>query len=224
MSGIFFGDDSLRMPSNIDSQGKFYLILPNGVTSIRSAASPAHIDCLKSIKIPDTLESIQDTSFGLAGIENLYIPDSVTSIGNSAFIYCTELKYVRLPKYLTSLPASVFDGCTSLESVSLPLNLEEIGYHTVERGQGKTFNECSSLTKMVFPKTLTTIYGSCFTGCTSLSEIFFTGDPPTISDTAFSGLTLTIYYDSANTKWTTAIRTSTYGGAASVTWKALSSL
>lgn len=58
-----------------------------------------------------------------------------------------------------------------------------------------------------------------FSGCTNLDTVYFAGNPPTsLAPNAFSGLSFTAYYNSNNSAWTSAIRTSTYGGAASVTW------
>ena len=42
------------------------------------------------------------------------IPDSVTSIGNSAFYYCTSLTSITIPDSVTSIGNSAFYYCTTL--------------------------------------------------------------------------------------------------------------
>ena len=42
------------------------------------------------------------------------IPDSVTSIGDSAFSGCSGLTSVTIPDNVTSLPSSAFEGCERL--------------------------------------------------------------------------------------------------------------
>ena len=48
------------------------------------------------------------------------IPDSVTSIGGSAFRDCTGLTSVTIPDSVTSIGSFAFSGCSSLESITIP--------------------------------------------------------------------------------------------------------
>ena len=51
---------------------------------------------------------------------HITIPESVNSIGNSAFSYCKSLTSIQLPESVTSIGNSAFDGCTSLISIYIP--------------------------------------------------------------------------------------------------------
>jgi len=46
------------------------------------------------------------------------IPDSVTSIGYSAFSGCSSLTSITIPDSVTSIGSSAFRGCSSLTTVS----------------------------------------------------------------------------------------------------------
>ena len=65
-------------------------------------------------------------------------PDGVTSIGFSAFSYCSSLTSVTIPNSVTSIGGEAFYNCSSLTSVTIPSSVTSIGY--------KAFSGCSSLT------------------------------------------------------------------------------
>jgi len=54
---------------------------------------------------------------GKTNITSVVIPDSVNTIGSSAFRRCKNLKHVTLPKSL-SFGSDAFDGCSSLDEAS----------------------------------------------------------------------------------------------------------
>ena len=58
--------------------------------------------------------------FGNTSVTSVVIPNSVTSIGQYAFTYCTSLTSVTIPNSVTSIGDSAFNGCTSLVTVYLP--------------------------------------------------------------------------------------------------------
>ncbi|MBR1656394.1 MAG: leucine-rich repeat domain-containing protein [Prevotella sp.] len=54
------------------------------------------------------------------------IPNSVTSIGSSAFYGCTGLTSVTIGNSVTSIGWAAFDGCTGLTSVTIPNSVTSI--------------------------------------------------------------------------------------------------
>ena len=55
------------------------------------------------------------------------IPDTVTAIGDEAFLNNKTMIHVLIPDSVTSIGESAFEGCTSLLSVSIPDSVESIG-------------------------------------------------------------------------------------------------
>ncbi len=54
------------------------------------------------------------------------IPESVTSIGKSAFYGCKGLTSVTIPNSVTSIGSSAFSGCTGLTSITIPNSVTSI--------------------------------------------------------------------------------------------------
>ncbi len=74
----------------------------------------------------------------IAGCRNTIIPNSVTSIGSSAFDRCGCPTSVTIPNSVTSIGQSAFYNCSGLTSVSIPNSVTSIG--------NNAFYECSALT------------------------------------------------------------------------------
>lgn len=71
----------------------------------------------RDVVIPHGVFAIGGSAFSGTPIASVDIPDSVTSIGASAFYGCTSLESVDIPRSVTSIGVGAFRGCTSLASV-----------------------------------------------------------------------------------------------------------
>ena len=91
------------------------------------------------------------------------IPNSVTNIGNFAFLGCGSLNSVTIPNSVTVIPVGAFQKCTSLTSVSIPNSVVSIG--------GSAFVGDTSLTGVTIPSSVTVIGDSAFGACTNLTAI-----------------------------------------------------
>ena len=76
------------------------------------------------------------------GLEAVFIPDSVRSIGGCAFSFCSRLQEIRLPKHLSSVPAECFRGCTSLVRVWMTNSVMSI--------DATAFDECDAMQELYF--------------------------------------------------------------------------
>ena len=69
-------------------------------------------------------------------VEELVIPDGVTSINNFAFIRCKSIKKVVIPASVTSIGKNVFYGCKNLESITFE-NTENWWMNVISPYNGK---------------------------------------------------------------------------------------
>ena len=98
-----------------------------------------------------------------AATGEIILPDSVTSIGEQAFYYCTSLTSVTIGNSVTSIGDGAFYYCTSLTSVNIPDSVTSIGEHA--------FAVCVSLTSMTIGNSVTNIGKWAFGGCVRLASV-----------------------------------------------------
>ena len=89
------------------------------------------------------------------------VPNSVTSIGNYAFVGCTTLTSITIPNSITLIENGAFSGCTSLINITIPDSVTSIGNYT--------FSSCTSLTSVTIPNSVTSIGDFAFYNCTNLT-------------------------------------------------------
>ena len=134
---------------------------------------------IESYIIPDSVTSIGDSAFsGCHSLSNIVIPDSVTSIGNYAFSSCCSLSGVIIPDSVTSIGNYAFKGCSSLSNIVIPDCVTSIG--------DWAFSDCYSLSNIVIPDSVIRISIGAFAGCTSLSNIVIPDSVTSIEYFAFS--------------------------------------
>ncbi len=82
---------------------------------------------LENIVLPEKVTTIGASAFnGCSLIKDPVIPATVTSIGTYAFAFCTSIKNFEFPKGIKSLATSVLEGCTALEDVVIPASVTTI--------------------------------------------------------------------------------------------------
>lgn len=136
------------------------------VTAINNAAFPN--SAVTSVTIPDSVTSIGDNAFGFCSqLTNISIPNSVTSIGFSAFAHCTSLKSITLPSSLSSISEALFSGCSQLTTIHIPDSVPSI--------QSCAFYHCRNLETIRIPVSVTLIETDAFAGCPSLMTVTYSG-------------------------------------------------
>ncbi|MBR1717265.1 MAG: leucine-rich repeat protein [Paludibacteraceae bacterium] len=99
-------------------------------------------------------------------ITSVTISNSVTSIGNYAFYYCSNMKSVSMGTGVTSIGDYAFYECNNLTSIT-------IGNHVTSIGS-RAFLNCSRLTSITIPPSVTSISSSAFTGCYAMESLYIT--------------------------------------------------
>jgi hypothetical protein len=117
-----------------------------------------------SYTIPDSVTSIGYSAFAhCTSLTSVTIPDSVTSIGDIAFAHCTNLTSVTIPDSVTSIGEDAFSFCTNLNSVTIGNSVTSIGV--------SAFRSCTSLTSVTIPESVTSIGEDAFYACTNLTSV-----------------------------------------------------
>ena len=227
---------SITIPDSVTSIGNeaFYgctgltsITIPDSVTSI---GHDAFVDCTKLKNIYyagdvagwcgiiglNTLMSRSRILYiGGNKVEGtLVIPDSVTSIGDSAFDGCTELTSVTIGNGVTSIGKYAFLGCTELTIIIVAEGntkyhssgncLIETASKTLILGCNTSvipsdgsvtnigvsaFSGCKGLTSATIPDSVTSIRGGTFAGCSGLTNVTIGNSVKSIGYSAFYGCT-----------------------------------
>ena len=88
------------------------------------------------------------------------IPNSVISIGDAAFMDCSNLKSLRIGKGVTEIGEGAFSQCGNLDYIYLPKGLTAIGK--------RAFYGCLKLKYITIPETVTSLGRGSFGNCDNL--------------------------------------------------------
>ena len=131
-------------------------------------------------------------------IKSVDINEGVTTVGESAFLYCSNLNRVTFPSSITYICTGAFYKCTSLHSISI--SGADIGDSAFEGCSSLAnvkisnipnfvsayaFADCSNLTNIEMSGKALTIGGGAFQNCTNLSTIVIPGSITSINSSAF---------------------------------------
>ena len=137
---------------------------------------------ITSVSIPNSVTTIGEYAFRYcSSLTSVNMPNSVTEIGNYAFSYCSSLTNLNIPNSVTTIGGSAFSYCSSLTNLNIPNSVTTIG--------GNAFSYCSSLTNLNIPNSVTTIGSYAFSYCSGLTNVTIGNSVTSIGDNAFLNCT-----------------------------------
>lgn len=146
----------------VDANNHIYDSRDNCNAIIETSSNTLIQGCNKTI-IPNSVAKIGGQAFAYCDIENITIPQGVSSIGGGAFFDCYSLKSITIPNSVDTIKGSAFYGCNSLGSIIIPQ-----GVTTIE---SSTFSNCRWLSSILIPSTVTKIGEWAFSSCSALTNV-----------------------------------------------------
>jgi len=123
------------------------VVIANGVTSIGNFAF-AEFEEMISLIMPDTVTIIGEGAFIGCGLSDVVLPNSIKTIGGGAF-FGSAISSVIIPISVTQIRDNTFYGCKNLMFVSIPNGVTTIGE--------AAFEKCKELIAIEIPDSVTQI-------------------------------------------------------------------
>ena len=159
-SNVELNDSSKPVIVDFDNDG--FCIKDNELVNMRP------VYAIGKVTIPNSVTSIGDSAFeDCTSLTNVTIPDSVTSISDYAFSWCTSLTSVTIPDGVTDISKRAFSNCKSLTNVTIGNSVTSI--------DDDAFHYCENLASITISNSVTSIGKSAFGYCTSLKDVYYTG-------------------------------------------------
>jgi len=155
--------------------------------------------CFIRYHIWSKIQSIGSEAFCDTAFETITIPNSVLSIGENAFQYCSNLKTISFGDNLSTIGDGIFNQCPNLTEIAIsennpfflcdngvlfshdktrlifyPVSKTDASYQIpngVKQVADYAFYGCNNLVSVTFPDSVTIIGENMFENCTNLNSI-----------------------------------------------------
>lgn len=171
MKSQFYGYKYYDGREVTDDSADFELV--EGTQSVRCTNLTKTGTITVPYKIGDTIVTgIADNAFENSLCYEVILPNTIESVGASAFKNATNLMEISIPDSVTSVKESAFEGCSSLNIMHWSDNTAMI--------LANTFKDCAALGELYIGEIVHVIDETAFNGCTTDNLCFYTVDGCTI--------------------------------------------
>lgn len=160
----------IDVPESIQVGETVYTVTAIGFSAFETC------DGLTSVSLPNTLTSIGSSAFNGCGLTSIVIPESVKTIGMRSFRDCFYLSEISLPKYLEKIGEGAFSS-TAVHTITLPEGIVEIPVSLLSH---------TPLESITLPASVSAIGDHAFSLCDDLKEINNINNIESIGKEAFS--------------------------------------
>lgn len=168
---VKLADGRHSIHSSFDYQGVTYTVV--GID--KEAMVGAEIN---DIVIPESVTSIGASAFAGSTVASVTLPDRLAVIGESTFAGCINLDTVNIPSAMTEIPANAFAYTALKGTLVIPSSVVNIA--------ASAFEGCESLTGIEIPKSVRMLMSKAFAGCTSLTNVkVYATEPLTVDPDLF---------------------------------------
>ncbi|MBR5683173.1 MAG: leucine-rich repeat protein [Ruminococcus sp.] len=160
-----------------------HIIIGEGIRSIGKDDLEKCRKTLKTIKLPDSLETIEEFAFiNFDKLSAVELGNGIKSIGDYAFDSCAFLSSVTFPDGLRTIGIGAFERCYNLISVNIPDSLRTI--------DGGAFRDCYNLEEVKCGSNLVSIGKNAFDGDYNLKKVTLNEGLKELGESAFNNCCL----------------------------------
>ena len=127
---------------------------------------------LRSVRLPYNLTDLLYQCFGYTALEQISLPDSLSTLTGYLFYHSEQLKHIRFPRNVSAILNEAFDYINAKELI-LPYSITRLA---------GVFQGNNNLERVILPSGLTKMGATCFANCKNIKEVVFRSVVPPAID------------------------------------------
>lgn len=163
VSSVQYDEDTIRLVAGgaLDETAWRKTLTAPGVIYVGHVVYGYNAGGGTDIVVRDGTVGIASYAFDGADITSIWLPDSITAIGEYAFTECTSLTSIAMSQGLTDMGRYAFNSCSALTFIYVPN-----GVKSVAEG---AFSGCSSLQTILLQEGVERFGADALDGCTAFA-------------------------------------------------------